>query len=55
MTTATASKATAADVRTWARSQGIVVGNRGRLSAEVVSAYNNSSVGRANPYEAPTA
>jgi hypothetical protein len=31
---------TAADVRTWARENGVPVGTRGRLGPDVVEAYN---------------
>jgi ABC-type Fe3+-citrate transport system substrate-binding protein len=35
-------KVTTADIRAWAQSRGIAVGERGRLSAEVVSAFKKA-------------
>jgi len=43
--------ATAAEIRHWARTQGMTVGDRGRLSPEILTAYAASQ----NPAQQPTA
>lgn len=37
------------DIRSWARSQGLVVADRGRIAEEIVSAYNASHPGTLAP------
>lgn len=37
---ATATMATPADVRAWAQENGFEIGDRGRISSEIVEAYN---------------